>query len=755
MNLFKSEYQAMRIVWLLVSSYFTHLECSNFMRTGMFATPNKYGPIDDRVILENYIRNQFQLKPYEGATKPGNCTAALMNILQNGNLISGIQSRPKPVALSNLLSKSESSYPFRQTDLHSSQMMAITLDALEVLREKLRKAGCHSTELPTALKGLENIDSMLGKLIIPQQYCPFHDIQYACSPGSRFRAMDGSCNNLDFPWFGKSKMPFARFLPPQYSDYMGAARFNSSNSLPLPDSSIVAHNLMFDRRQNDFRITNLFPIFAQLVFNDLYTTTIRGTRSKICDCNVPNNDDCMFFGYLVDECVTFPRSASTFVSPKCALMAREQINAATSWLDLSPIYGNNDEDAERVRSFRKGKLTVVNFNDMEYPNLVENEFLCVTGYQGKCFDSGDRRINENMGSVTIYTLFIREHNRIAEQLSTMNPLWKDEELYQEARRINIAQYQHIIAKEFLPILVGPDVALNSDILPLTRGYNWVYNSKLNPNVRNEIASAIGPSMLTMFRDTFSLYSPHMVKIDEISLRDNDFKINHAFNTSTQGIDALMRGMLVDYAGRYDRHFAHSLHDPDLIKSVPSAAILVGRDHGLASYNDYRELCGLSRLTGFNDLGDIMDLETIALLSFLYRDVNSIELLTGAISELPLKNALVGPTLSCLITNQFSLLKHTDRFHYETSHPVTKFSNYQLNEIRRSSLARMICENFHDLPFIQPNAFISNFIHGNTKRPCSLFKGRSMDAWYDLKQNKYTQDMRGPEIVAIANGLDFV
>lgn len=49
---------------------------------------------------------------------------------------------------------------------------------------------------------------------------------------------------------------------------------------------------------------------------------------------------------------------------------------------------------------------------------------------------------------------MREHNRVAGLLKEAHKDWNDEIIFQEARRITIAEYQHIIFNEFLPILVG-------------------------------------------------------------------------------------------------------------------------------------------------------------------------------------------------------------------------------------------------------------------------------------------------------------
>lgn len=71
-----------------------------------------------------------------------------------------------------------------------------------------------------------------------------------------------------------------------------------------------------------------------------------------------------------------------------------------------------------------------------------------------CFDAGDNRANENLHLVAMHLIWARHHNYLAHGLQLMNPMWDDERLFQEARRILASQLQHIAYNEFLPVILG-------------------------------------------------------------------------------------------------------------------------------------------------------------------------------------------------------------------------------------------------------------------------------------------------------------
>ena len=99
-----------------------------------------------------------------------------------------------------------------------------------------------------------------------------------------------------------------------------------------------------------------------------------------------------------------------------------------------------------------------------------------------CFFAGDVRANEQLNLIVMHTVWMREHNRIARFLQVQHPEWTDEKLFQEARRIVIAEYQHIIYHEWLPLIVGSELMTSFGLWPLSQGYSDQYIGQVTINL---------------------------------------------------------------------------------------------------------------------------------------------------------------------------------------------------------------------------------------------------------------------------------
>ena len=102
--------------------------------------------------------------------------------------------------------------------------------------------------------------------------------------------------------------------------------------------------------------------------------------------------------------------------------------------------------------------------------------------------AGDMRADEWPGLTVMHIVFAREHNRICEDLKNRrdNNGWSDEDLFQNARRILIAEWQNIVYSEYLPVLLGKGgiTSFNLDV-----SKSSTYNKDTDPSIRNSFSTA--------------------------------------------------------------------------------------------------------------------------------------------------------------------------------------------------------------------------------------------------------------------------
>jgi hypothetical protein len=376
---------------------------------------------------------------------------------------------------------------------------------------------------------------------------------------------------------------------------------------------------------------------------------------------------------------------------------REQENEITSWIDGSNIYGS---DEERVMALRVGpdspflKVSAGNLLPFNEDNIANaNGFVTDPT---SLFVAGDVRVNEQVGLAAMHTLFVREHNRLANVLQKTMRGASAEEVFQATRRLVVAELQIITYDEFLPALIGKNT-----IAPYTG-----YDATVNPTISSEFSAAayrLGHSMLSSEIRRLDRNGNEIAEGD-IALRDAFFTAPSIL-TSNGSLAPIFRGLASQVHQRIDvkvvddlRNFLFGAPGQGGL-DLPSLNIQRGRDHGLSSYNDTREALGLSRILEFSEITS--DQELIQALQETYGSVDDVDLWVGGLAETPsAKNrSQLGELFTTILAQQFTALRDGDRFWYERD-----LTQQEKRFIRGITLSKVIKSNTGIDRELQDNVF---------------------------------------------------
>ncbi|KAL5236598.1 hypothetical protein ACI65C_004008, partial [Semiaphis heraclei] len=558
----------------------------------------------------------------------------------------------------------------------------------------------------------------------------------------KYRSPDGSCNNLKRSFSGKATTPYKRLLFPSYENSLHSIFDEYSIHFP-PNPRKLSVALVDDKNSPDDFKTMAMAYWTIFIGHDLSHTAISGMmdRNKLVTCchsNRPNpyprgtNDLCMqievpdddpFYNFknigpnTIYRCMNYVRSVPA-VCPDCTFGPRQQMNQATHYLDGSMVYGSSAKQTWSLRTKFDGQLLTNMGCDKKYqrdalqPKYLPLEIIdsdaCQFG-SGTCYKTGDTRANELPQTTVMYTLWVREHNRLAKLLSHVNPHWDDERIFQEARKIVIASIQHITYAEWLPALLGRNANFTRryGIKLSTNGYSNSYNENTDPSVSNSFATAILPFANSMISESISLYTEDREFNGSISLKEN---YNRPTDLVLKFLDQLVRGLSTQNTQKVDMLFTKTLtnylytfHPDNLFgMDIVSLDLQRNRDHGIPSYTKFRKLCGLKAIRTIRDLAKIMMEGASDRLLIQYRHWKNIELFMGALSEKHEEDSMVGPTMKCIIREQFTRTRVADRYFYDLPNV---FNEYQLAEIRKVTLARVFCDNSNNVTTMQKQVFL--------------------------------------------------
>ena len=541
-----------------------------------------------------------------------------------------------------------------------------------------------------------------------------------------FRTIDGTCNNLNKPLLGASGTAFKRLVPPVYEDGISSLRgtlqsqkkFLSISPFlpPSPSARLISETVIFNVTQDEIPFTHLLMQWGQFLDHDLDLGPELEEECEECKfteicqpIRVPDLDRSFGIGTKNNgSCLPFRRSVPVFnIDKPLSFTPLEQVNDITSFIDASMVYGSRLEQSLPLRLFRGGLLLEGIRFPKDQPSLpIDTKMLVQCPNRMDCFLCGEVRCNEQFSLSIMHTLWFREHNRCARELSKINPFWGDEKLYQTCRKIVGALIQKITYQDYLPKVLGKN--FDTFIGPY-RGYNPL----IDPSVPNSFATAA-------YRYGHSLVRPAFDRLNEdyLPLPIGPLNLVDAFFAPDQfkrglGADPIMRGWVSVNARRMDE-FMNSVLTSQLFQTpfspgldLASLNLQRGRDHGLSPYLVYRNFC-------FEKFGITSEFENdLTLVRFLklYGSLDFTELWLSGISESRLNDGLIGATFSCIFGLTFKGVREGDRFFWLKP---GVFTPAQRRSIRRDSIARVICDNSDGIEFIQPDAFLSN----QTRISCS-------------------------------------
>ncbi|WP_423921980.1 peroxidase family protein [Candidatus Poriferisodalis sp.] len=504
------------------------------------------------------------------------------------------------------------------------------------------------------------------------------------------RSLDGWGNNVENPEFGSAGTQLLR---------LAAANYAGLSDVPadLPGPRAVSNIVAAQARSitNTAHATDMVWQWGQFLDHDISLTPEHSPAESL-PIPVPTGDAVFDPTSAGTRTIAFNRSAHG----TAAGGTRQQINVVTSFIDASNVYGSslgraqalrNNDDSVKLRTSSDGRF--LPFNEFGLDNDSGGRGAGTS--RTDLFAAGDVRANEQVGLSALHTLFVREHNRLADLIATAPPSLCGQEIFEMARKIVGTEMQVITYNEFLPILLGPDSVGSYD----------GYDSAVDASIANEFSAAA-------YRVGHTMLSPDLLMVDENGI-ERTLSLADAFFAPSQvtdeGISGLLRGLATQLAQQVDTQLVdpvrNMLFGPPGSPGRDLAALNIqrNRDHGLASYNAARQAYGLPAAMSFGDISS--DPQVQAKLRQAYGEVEHVDLWKGGLAEDHVEGAMVGETFQTIIADQFRRLRDGDRFWYQND---TWFAANPdvLAEVDATTLADIIRRNMPIGDEIGDNVFIN-------------------------------------------------
>lgn len=627
---------------------------------------------------------------------------------------------------------------------------------------------------------------------------------FICKPDALLtRTFDGSCNNLLFNQRGKTGTfyqtgPEGREAYPGIYEPAPAVTPTYANIDQLPsdgprgNARNISHELAM--RTDENAIDPLGHSMLSTMFGQFINHDLENTRTK--NAHLLGNADLKTFILSQEDpgCYQNPQvpvgdkeymcmddDPVRTVSIKSSVGVFDDddtlqvYNDATSFFDLDHVYGRTKQINDILRSNIEGKMKTTESVHVDFSSVVpglppvsktlENllpfyedatvpldPLYAVLGLEKSVFSAGDERLNQNMALTFFHTLFVREHNKICDELMDDNPVYRlmptlfDDVIFQKARSILIAKYQHILYEQYLPSVygtyfsnkLGPYQGYRLNVDPTTStvfsnvAFRYGHFTPKSYFALDKCGNPIVNNMVVPMKQPFvGFQNPTPLALSPIGrIADSG------------GVDNIARGLIEQTV--HENYFTVE----EILRNFPALAgafdlatidIMRARYNSIPNYQQVRKhyyrddsnplkdsIYGLpdcpSNLENDEGVSDPIEcflhitsnVDKAQKLKELFSKINNIDAVVGVSLEDHVEGTSFGRTAGHIVVDEFRRTRDGDRFFYKNTVEWLRFplktrqtiESTTMGEILRRNLDGSVVE-FPDNPFIVPENYRQN------------------------------------------------
>ncbi|PWY90211.1 peroxidase [Aspergillus heteromorphus CBS 117.55] len=461
-----------------------------------------------------------------------------------------------------------------------------------------------------------------------------------------YRSADGSNNNPTLPWLGAANTPYARSIAPLTIQPGG-----------LPDAGLVFDCVFARQKFNPHpnKVSSLFFDWASLVIHDIFQTDYRAPH----------------------------------------------VNKTSAYLDLSILYGDNQEDQDLVRTFKDGKLKPDTFSEQRlqaFPPACSVMMVMLSRFHNYAVEEL-AAINEN-------GRFNKPRPGLSEEETKKAWVKYDNDLFQTGRLVTCGLFINITLYDYLRTIINmnrsnstwcldpraqmeggkatPSGLGNQCSVEFNLAYRWhsaisANDEKWTEEVYEKLMGkpAAEVSMMELLKG-MARYEQEIPK-DPSKRTFADLKRQEDGTFKDEDLVTILVNAIEDVASSFGAR-----NVPKVLRSVEILGIEQSRKWNVGSLNEFRKFFDLKPYETFEEINS--DPEVADALRHLYEHPDYVELYPGIVAEEAKEPMIPGVgiaptyTISRAVLSDAVALVRGDR-HYTIDYNPRNLTNWGYNEVR--------------------------------------------------------------------------